>query len=171
MDAAQSGVVPMKTTLQMKTILLAAILAMGAHAALAHEYKKGSLEIKHPWARATPKGAAVAGGYLTIVNTGANADRLVSFSSPVAGRFEIHEMRMNDGVMQMRPLPNGIEIKPGATVELKPGGLHLMFVDLKEPLKEGQIVKGTLTFEKAGPVEVEYTVRGLGGAAPAEHKH
>jgi copper(I)-binding protein len=169
MDAAQSGVVPMKTTLQMKTILLAAILAMGAHAALAHEYKKGSLEIKHPWARATPKGAAVAGGYLTIVNTGANADRLVSFSSPVAGRFEIHEMRMNDGVMQMRPLPNGIEIKPGATVELKPGSYHLMFMQLKEPFEQGKRVKGTLVFEKAGPIEVEYTVEAIGASPGADH--
>jgi copper(I)-binding protein len=73
--------------------------------------------------------------------------------------------------MRMKPVEGGLEIKPGATVELKPGGFHLMFMDLKEPLKEGQSVKGTLSFEKAGTIEVEYTVRGMGGAAPAEHKH
>jgi copper(I)-binding protein len=155
----------------MRTILLAAILAIGANAALAHDYKAGPLEIKHPWARATPKGAAVAGGYMTIVNTGATADRLVSFSSPAAGRFEMHEMRMNDGVMQMRPLPNGIEIKPGATVELKPGSYHLMFMQLKEPFEQGQRVKGTLVFEKAGTIEVEYAVEAIGASPATDHGH
>ena len=80
-------------------------------------------------------------------------------------------MKLEGDVMRMKPVEGGLEIKPGATVELKPGGLHLMFMDLKEPLKEGQVLKGTLTFEKAGPIEVEYNVRGMGGAAPAEHKH
>lgn len=153
----------------MKTILFAAILATCANTALAHDYKAGSLEIKHPWARATPKGAAVAGGYMTIVNTGTAADRLVGFTSPAAGRFEIHEMRMNNGVMQMRPLPNGLELKPGATVELKPGSYHLMFMQLKAPFEQGQRVKGTLVFEKAGSVEVEYTVEAIGASPAADH--
>ncbi len=133
--------------------------------------KVGSLTLEQPWSRATPGGAKVGGGYLRITNTGTAPDRLTGGSFPLASRVEVHEMRLDGDVMRMKPVEGGLEIKPGATVELKPGGLHLMFVDLKEPLKEGQIVKGTLTFEKAGPVEVEYTVRGLGGAAPAEHKH
>ena len=153
----------------MKSLLLAAVLALLAHAASAHEYKAGSLEIKHPWARATPKGAAVAGGYMTIINKGTAPDRLTGFSSPAAGRFEIHEMRIDNGVMRMRPLPNGLELKPGATVELKPGSFHLMFMELKQPFEKGQRVKGTLTFEKAGPVEVEYVIEAVGGTPSGGH--
>jgi periplasmic copper chaperone A len=133
--------------------------------------KAGSLTLDQPWSRATPGGAKVGGGYLRITNTGTAPDRLTGGSFPLASRVEVHEMRLDGDVMRMKPVEGGLEIKPGATVELKPGGLHLMFVDLKEPLKEGQTVRGTLTFEKAGSVEVEYTVRGMGGAAPAEHKH
>jgi copper(I)-binding protein len=154
----------------MKTILLAAILALCVNATSAHEYKVGLLEIKHPWARATPKGATVAGGYMTIINKGTVADRLTSFSSPVAAGFEIHEMKMEAGVMKMRPLPVGIEIKPGATVELKPGSYHLMFTQLKAPFEQGQRIKGTLTFEKAGTIEVEYAVEAI-GASPGEGGH
>ena len=80
-------------------------------------------------------------------------------------------MRMDGDVMRMKPVEGGLDIKPGATVELRPGAHHLMFMDLKEPLREGQTIKGTLVFEKAGAVEVEYAVRSIGGAAPAEHKH
>jgi periplasmic copper chaperone A len=156
----QSGAVAMRT------ILFAAILAIGANVA-AHEYKASSLEIRHPWARATPKGAAVAGGYMTIINRGDSADRLVGGSSPAAGKFEIHEMKMEQGVMKMRPLDHGLEIKGGATVEFKPGSYHIMFMNLKAPFEQGQRVKGTLIFEKAGPVEVEYTVEAIGATPPA----
>ena len=124
----------------------------------AHEFNVGSLKIGHPWVRATPKGAAVGGGYFKITNTGKELDRLVGGSAEAAGKFEIHEMSMEGGVMKMRPLPNGIVVKPGETVEFKPGGLHVMFVGLKTPFVEGQRVKGTLVFEKAGKVEVEYVV-------------
>jgi copper(I)-binding protein len=149
--------------MSMKSILLAAALAFLANAALAHEYKVGSLEIVHPWSRATPKGAAVAGGYMKIVNHGAVPDRLIGGSTTGADKFEIHEMTMNDGVMKMRPLSHGLEIKPGETVELKPGGYHLMFVGLKAPFEKGKRVKGTLRFEKAGTVDVEYAVTAIGG--------
>jgi uncharacterized protein YcnI len=133
--------------------------------------KAGSLTLDQPWSRATPGGAKVGGGYLRITNTGTAPDRLTGGSFPLASKVEVHEMKLEGDVMRMKPVEGGLEIKPGATIELKPGGLHLMFVDLKEPLKEGQTVRGTLTFEKAGSVAVEYTVRGMGGAAPAEHKH
>jgi uncharacterized protein YcnI len=144
------------------------VAAQGAAPAMV---KAGSLTLEQPWSRATPGGAKVGGGYLRITNTGTVPDRLTGGSLPLASKVEVHEMRLDGDVMRMKAVEGGLEIKPGATVELKPGGLHLMFVDLKEPLKEGQVLKGTLTFEKAGPVEVEYTVRGMGGAAPAEHKH
>ena len=140
-------------------------------ATAAQPVKAGPLNLEQPWSRATPGGAKVGGGYLRITNTGADSDRLIGGSFPLASKVEVHEMRMEGDVMRMKPVEGGLEIKPGATVELKPGGFHLMFMDLKEPLKEGQAVKGTLTFEKAGPVQVEYTVRGMGGASAAEHKH
>lgn len=153
----------------MTRFLLAAAIWLVAGAAHAHDYKIGSLQIDHPWTRATPKGAAVAGGYLKITNKGAAADRLIGGSSPAAGRFEIHEMRMNNGVMEMRALPAGLEIKPGETVELKPGSFHLMFMDLKTPFEQGQSIKGTLVFEKAGSVDVDYKVEAIGGAPASQH--
>jgi hypothetical protein len=153
----------------MKSILLAAAFAWIVTPASAHEYKAGSIEIKHPWARATPKGSEVAGGYMTLINTGSEPDRLIGGSNAVAGKFEIHEMSMDGGVMKMRMLPKGLEIKPGQTVEFKPGSYHLMFVGLKQPFERGKRVKGTLQFEKAGTVEVEYAVEAIGGAPGKDH--
>src|SRR5262245_25134586 len=94
---------------------LAALAALAAPAS-AHDYKLGSLHIVHPWARATPKGATVGGGYMKITNNGSAPDRLISGSTPVAERFEVHEMSMDNGVMRMRMLKDGLEIKPGETV-------------------------------------------------------
>lgn len=153
----------------MKSFLVAAILALIASAASAHEYKVGSIEIKHPWARATPKGATVAGGYLKLINTGTTPDRLIGGTNAASEKFEIHEMKMEGDVMKMRPLPSGLEIKPGQTVELKPGSYHLMFVGLKQPLEKDRRVKGTLQFEKAGAVEVEYAVEAIGGTPSEDH--
>jgi len=161
----------------LKGILAAAVLSLGAvqlhpQAAAAHEYKAGGIQIDHPWARATPGGASVGGGYLVLKNTGATPDRLVSASAPFAGRSEIHEMSMANGVMTMRPLPDGLALPPGGTVTLKPGSYHIMFQDLKQPLKEGDLLDGTLTFEKAGTVPVKFKVEGLGaGASAAAHQH
>ncbi len=150
--------------------VFAVLLALVAIPAAAHEYKLGSLEIKHPWSRATPKGVSVAGGYLKVINTGTTADRLIGGSVATAGKFEIHEMTVVNDVMRMRPLPNGIEIKPGATVEFKPGSYHLMFVDLKAPFEQGKRVKGTLVFEKAGSIAVEFAVEAV-GTSPTTHQH
>jgi hypothetical protein len=143
-----------------------------AQDALAHDYRVGALKIGHPWSRATPAGAKVGGGYLSIENAGAEADRLVSVSASVAGRVEVHEMAVTNGVMTMRPLEAGIAIPPGGKIELKPGGFHIMFMDLTRPLKQDERLKGTLTFEKAGSVEVEFKVEAVGArAAAGEHKH
>jgi periplasmic copper chaperone A len=149
------------------SILFACIVSLTVSAAAAQEFKAGSLEIDHPWSRATPKGAKVAAGYLTIKNTGTAPDRLVSGTSPVAGKLEIHEMKMDKGVMTMRPVPEGVEIKPGETVELKPSSFHFMIMDLKQPIERGKPFKASLTFEKAGPVEVEFTVVAPGATPPA----
>ena len=130
--------------------------------AVAHEFSAGSLKIGHPWARATPKGASVGGGYMKITNNGSTPDRLVGGSSDVAKRFEIHAMSMDNGVMKMRAMPKGFEIKPGETVEFKPGGNHVMFVGLNNPLVQGQHINATLEFEKAGKVKVYFLVKGIG---------
>ena len=113
---------------------------------------------------ATPKGAPVAGGDMTITNKGSAPDRLVGGSTAVAGGFEVHSMTMDQGVSKMRPVEGGLEIKPGETVELKPGSFHVMLPGLKQPLEKGQKVKATLQFEKAGKVDIEYTVEAAGTA-------
>jgi copper(I)-binding protein len=155
-----------------RSFVFAVAVALAASAAQAHEYNLGSLKIGHPWARATPKGATVAGGYVKITNNGPAPDRLIGGSATFAGRFEIHEMSEQGGVMKMRHLPKGIEIKPGETVELKPGSFHLMFMDLRQPLVKDQKPrpKGTLVFEKAGTIEIEYAVEAVGGS-PGGHHH
>lgn len=151
--------------------LAAAALLFSAGFATAHEFKAGPLKIGHPWSRATPAGAKVGGGYLSIENTGAAADRLVSVSVPFAARSEIHEMAVKDGIMTMRPLDKGVEVPPGAKVEFKPGGYHIMFMDLKQQLKQGEMMKGTLTFEKAGTVDVEFKVDSIAAkGGEGEHK-
>jgi periplasmic copper chaperone A len=160
----------------MKTlgIILTGVLALSS-AAHAYDYKVGALEIDHPWSRAVPKGATVAAGYLTIKNTGTEPDRLVSGSTPVAGKFEVHEMSMDKGVMKMRPLTGGLEIKPGQTVELKPQSLHIMMTGLKQPIEKGKPFKGSLVFEKAGAVDIDFAVEAIGAtpaaAAPAHDMH
>jgi copper(I)-binding protein len=138
-----------------------ALHAFGPTPASADDIKVGALQISAPWARATPKGAAVGGGYLKITNTGTSADRLVGGSTDVAGAVEVHEMTMSGNTMKMRQLKNGLEIKPGQTVELKPGGLHLMFTHLKQQLAQGQHFKVALQFEKAGKVDVDFSIAGI----------
>ena len=150
-----------------RTIALAAALAaMLAAPVRAEDVKAGDLVITQAWSRQTPSGAKVAGAYLTIENKGTAPDRLVGGSGDVAGRFEIHEMAMEGGVMKMRPLDKGVVIDPGKTVKLAPGGNHLMLLDLKSPLKQGEKVPVTLQFEKAGKVNVSLDVQGVGAQAP-----
>src|SRR5262245_7447419 len=124
-----------------RSAICAALFAsLVAASAQAQEVKAGDLVISQAWSRATPGGAKIAGGYLTIDNKGNTADRLVSIAGEVAGKVEIHEMAMNNGVMTMRPLDKGLPIEPGKTVKLAPGGYHLMLMDLKAPLKQGDKV-------------------------------
>lgn len=158
----------MKTFTRVLAALIA--IAFSATLALAHGYKIGNLEIKHPWAKATVEGAPVAGGFLKIVNTGTEADRLVKVTSDVSGTIQLHDMKVEDGIMKMGQVPGGIEIAPGATVELKPGGLHVMFMGIKAPFREGESVKAVLTFEKAGEVAVEFKVDAADKGGE-DHKH
>ncbi|MEM8838692.1 MAG: copper chaperone PCu(A)C [Pseudomonadota bacterium] len=170
----------MKYSVRIALSALAALLLAGPsfanetehdHAAKhgSHEgvHKLGSLTIDTPWTRATVKTAKVAAGYLTISNSGDAADRLLSVSTPVAGRGEVHEMKVVDNVMSMLPLPEGIEIPAGGSVDLQPGGLHLMFLDLNTQLNEGGVIEATLTFEKAGTITIPLAIKGL--AAKSGH--
>jgi hypothetical protein len=154
-----------------KGLLLAAmIIAVVASSAYAHEYKLGDLVIDHPWSRATPPAAKTGAGYMTILNKGTTADRLIAISSAAAGRVEVHRMTMDGTIMRMRPVPEGVEIGPGESVKLEPGGYHLMMMDLREPLKQGQKVPVTLRFERAGQVTVDLAVEAMGaGATGAGH--
>jgi periplasmic copper chaperone A len=135
-----------------------ATVVLVASGAVAHEFKVGAIDIGHPWSRPTPEGADIAGGYLTITNKGRTADRLIGGSSPAASRIEVHEMTTVDGVTKTRPIENGLEIKPGQKVELKPGSYRILLFGLKQPLDLGQKVKGTLLFEKAGSVDIVYNI-------------
>jgi periplasmic copper chaperone A len=151
--------------------LLACAFLLSAGAAQAEDFHVGTIEIANAWMRATPKNSPVAGAFMTIRNTGTAPDRLLGGSSPVAAQFEVHSMVMEGGVAKMRPVEGGLELKPGETVELKPGGFHVMLMGLKQPLEKGQKIKATLEFEKAGKVEIEYTVEGIGATSPASPMH
>lgn len=131
----------------------------------------GDLKIENAWTRATPPNAKVGGGYLTITNVGSAADRLVSGSSEIAGKVEFHDMKIENGVMKMRPLSDGLEIPPGESVKLAPGGMHVMFMKLTGPLKKGEMVKATLTFEKAGSVDVMFPIAAIGASSAENYKH
>lgn len=149
---------------------IAAVSCLALTAAQADDVKAGDLVISQGWSRATPGGAKVAGGYLTIVNKGAVADRLLSGSADVSGKIEVHEMATANGVMTMRPLNDGLAIEPGQTVQLAPGGYHLMMMDLKAPLKQGDKVPVTLQFAKAGAVKLTLDVQPVGAKAPGDAK-
>ena len=150
-----------------RTFAFAALaVALFAGPVCAEDVKAGDLVISQAWSRATPNGAKIAGGYLTIENKGTAPDRLIGESGDVAGKIEVHEMAMSNGVMQMRPLDKGLVIEPGKTVRLAPGGYHLMMFDLKSPLKQGDKVPVTLEFEKAGKVKLSLDVEGVGAQAP-----
>ena len=145
-------------------VMLGSLLAAPARA---DDVKAGDLVISQGWSRATPGGAKVGGGYLTIENKGSAPDRLIAVSGEIAGKIEIHEMAVKDGVMTMRPLDTGLAIAPGKTVKFAPGGFHLMMIDLKSPLKQGDKVSVTLEFEKAGKVTASLDVQGVGAPGPA----
>ncbi len=136
-------------------------------AAQAHDYKQGAIAVGHPYARATVAGQPVAGGYLKFENKGKTADKLISVTADVSQSVELHSMSMDGDIARMRQV-DAIEIPAGKTVELKPGGLHIMFMGLKAPLKLGTSFPATLKFEKAGELKVEIKVDDGAGAA---HKH
>jgi len=158
--------------MQMFKPIAAGVLAlMLAPPIAAHDFKRGTLSIAHPWTRQTAPGQANSGGFMTVSNTGKQADRLIGGSSPASARVEIHTMSMAGGVMRMRPLPNGLPIPAGGKLELKPGSHHIMLIGLKKPLKLGTMVPLTLRFEKAGTVTVQLKVEAITYGTGAGHDH
>jgi copper(I)-binding protein len=152
--------------LAITTIQSAVLLTAVAPATAAGDYDVGTIHISQPWSRATAKGASTGAGYMTITNKGTAPDKVSCVADDASARCEIHSMTMEGGVMKMRPVEDGLEIKPGESIMLKPGGYHVMFRELTHPLEQGATVKATLKFEHAGTVEVDYPVLALGAAAP-----
>ncbi|MDO6962798.1 copper chaperone PCu(A)C [Rhizobium alvei] len=153
-----------------QTLFASLLVAFSAVAAFAHDYKLGDLDIHHPASRAMIEGAEVAGGFMTITNHSKTDDRLIKVSSDAAKMIQLHEMKVENDVMKMGEVPGGIVIPAGGTVELKRGGLHVMFMGVSTPFKEGDKIKAVLTFEKAGDIAVEFAVGPANGeAAKSEH--
>lgn len=148
----------MKLSLTLSACLLA-MLSMQSISA--DEYRLGHLQITDPYTRTTPPMAAVAGGFMTVTNNGTESDTFLGGNAGFVEAVEIHEMSMTDGIMKMRRLENGLQIAPNETVELKPGGYHLMLIKPSEPMKEGDKHKITLSFKQAGDIEVELEVKDI----------
>mgnify|MGYP001596115031 CR=1 FL=1 len=150
----------------LKHLFLSAVLCSSANL-MAHDYSVGDIKIDHPWARATPPQASVAGVFMTLKSQ--KGDQLIAAASEAAEKVEIHEMKMLDGVMKMRALPQ-LPLQAQQAVQLAPGGVHIMLFGLKQSFKEGGKVPMTLTFAKAGQVKVEIKIEAMTHTAES-HKH
>ena len=151
------------------SLLAVAFLAAFAQAAVAEDTKP-TIEVTNAWARAMPKGAKTGAAYVTVVNKGTSDDQLVGASVPIAAEAQLHTTIDDNGVMKMRPV-SAIDVKPGASVTLKPGGMHLMLMGVKEPLAEGQSFPLTLTFAKAGKIETTVKVQKAGAMSGMDMSH
>ena len=145
---------------------LACVPLLWPGSAAAADYQLVALKVTQPWARATPKGAASGAAYMTVTNTGAKAVRLRCVSSDAAAKCQIHEMSMDGGVMRMRPVEGGLEVKPKETVTLKPGGFHMMLTGLKAPLQQGKMLEVTLQADGGATAQVEFPIAGVGALGP-----
>ena len=152
-----------------RTSALTLALALAATPALAQQLKAGDITIDKAWSRATPKGADVGAGYMVVHNSGATPDKLTGGSADFAS-VEIHQMKTENGVMNMSEMKNGLDIPAHGTIKLAPGGYHVMFTHLTKPLVKGETVKATLNFERAGPVAVEFPIEGIGAMGPPPMK-
>lgn len=159
-------------------ILVLGILFAGSQIAaheMKHDMKHAGIMVEKPWARASAGPAKAGAAYLSITNMGDDVDRLINVKSDLANRTEIHTHMMEGGIMRMQQV-DGIDVAPGTPTVLQPGGVHIMFMGLKKPFMEGQKLPLTLVFEKAGAVEIEFVVQGVGAKEPADgmpagHKH
>ncbi|EJF97262.1 copper chaperone PCu(A)C [Bartonella taylorii] len=149
-------------------VVWALLFAFIALPATAQQYQVGDIEILHPWTRATPKGIKVGSGYLYIINHGSTPDRLVSVSTNGVQTTEIHSMAVVNDIMKMEKMHNGIEIPGNGEITLKPGGDHIMFMGLTQPFKLGDKISAKLTFEKAGTIDVDFSVNPMGGRSSSK---
>ena len=149
----------------LRALAVASALLLSTDSMQAQDVKAGGMTVVKPWARATPGGAKVGGAYLELKAAAGADDRLVAARSPAAGVVEIHDHIDEAGVMKMRRV-DGVKVSGGQSVVLKPGGYHLMLMDLKQPLKQGGKLPLTLVFEKAGEVAVEAMIAPIGAAGP-----
>jgi len=154
---------PISCVALLASLAFAPVIAGPAAAA---DFHVGSLQITQTWARATPQGADSGAAYMTVTNTGAKPERLSCVSSEASAKCQIHEMSMDNGVMKMREVMGGLEIKPGETVTFKPGGYHLMLVDLKARLQQGKTVEATLKVDNGGTAQVAFPIAAIGAPAP-----
>ena len=160
-----------KPPVKSAALALLVFVIICVESASAQQVKAGDLVLDHAWARATSAGAKVGGGFVTIDNKGATSDKLIGASSPAAGKIEVHETAMTNGVATKRPVQGGLSIPPGQSVTLAPGGYHLMMMELKGPLKKGDKVPVTLAFEKAGQITVTFDIQGVGATATGQKDH
>lgn len=158
-------------TFHRSLLTLCAVAAVSSIPVAGLASKSQSLSITGAWSRETAAGQVVAGGFMTLTNRGRNEDRLISATSPIAKEVQIHTMAMDGGVMRMRQLTTGIPVPAGATVELRPGGLHIMFMGLKQQLRQGQRFPVTLQFERAGRITVQVAVQPVGSTGPKGAAH
>lgn len=147
------------------------VTTLVATQAFAHSFTKGDIVVGHPWTRATPAGTEVGVGYLKITNNGKEPDVLTAVTFEGAASVEIHEMKVEGDKATMRQLRDGLEVKPGETVELKPQGIHLMLIGLKKPIAEGPNINGSVTFKHAGTIDLAFKVEPIGAMGSADHKH
>ncbi len=166
LQGGPTGALAMTALLAGAALYAASYGYLASPATAADDYDVGSIHISQPWSRATPKGAASGAGYMTLTNKGTAPDRVSCVSDDASAQCQIHTMTMEGGVMKMRPVEGGLEIKPGESVTLRPGGNHMMFLSLKHPLEQGGTVKATLKFDHAGTIDVEYPVFAIGAPAP-----
>ncbi|MGB0497824.1 MAG: copper chaperone PCu(A)C [Rubricella sp.] len=152
-----------------KTLFAAALAALTALPAFAHDYRVGDLVIDHPWARETTPMARATGGFMTITNTGAEDDRLLAARSDAADMTQIHITVQDGDVMRMMEQTDGIVIPAGGSVEFRPGSYHVMFMGIAAPFVEGEERSATLVFERAGEVEILFAVEAMGGGEMHQH--
>jgi copper(I)-binding protein len=157
--------------LRRTSLTIAALAYLAATPSLGHGYKTGSLSIKHPWSRETSAGQSVGGGFMVVTNTSAKPDKLVSATTTVATEVQLHTMSMDGGIMRMRQVSGGIDVPSKGTLELKPGGYHLMFMGLKRPLKKDERFPVMLKFQNAGTLKVQFAVQAVGSTGPIEADH
>lgn len=155
----------------MKRLLIATAITLLSPLAMAQTATTGPLSIEHVWARSSAASSQNAAVYLTLSNHGKTPDRLLTASTPYASQTQIHRSSVENGVMQMREITDGIAVQPGKTVKFAPGGLHIMLLGLKQPLKSGEHFPLSLRFDKAGERQVEVKVQDAPAAMEMEHMH